>query len=230
MHRSGFRTHGLSVGCSQSFESCLKNQIIHLIWEDQDEIAAGREPRYHITKYGGGPANTRQAARSGSGLALRLPVKGIRTSVVTLEVAADAVDLVVNRAPGKIMSAEVCTFDDASCGGFQAIATRGYLRVALQNTGPVAAEFRVGALDCGEGIVPVLEQYAAIAPGMVHNFTLEVFMETDTAGNRTCTVVATDSQGDLADSKVVDFYTEATEYEPPPEQPNDDGKVSGAKM
>jgi hypothetical protein len=61
---------------------------------------------------------------------LNLPLTGIRTSLVTLTVAADDVALTVNRSPAQILSVQVCTYANASCGGFEAMTSRGYLQGA----------------------------------------------------------------------------------------------------
>ena len=222
---TNFRTQ--AERCNQPLASCLRNQIYDLEQADTARIAGGMEPLYNITRYGGGYSNPRQVSstQDGGGLALRLPLKGIRTSLVTLEVKADDLQLVVNRAPGKIISSEVCTFNGVLCGGFTAISGTGFLKVGVQNTGAVAADFRAGVLGCSGGVLPVVEEYAAIDAGSRYNFTFELRMETDQEGNRTCTVVVTDAAGDIADSTMVSFYTNATEYEPPPDQSDLGNKV-----
>jgi len=218
--------------CRQPIGTCLANQIYDLGEEDNARISSGLEPLYNITKYGGGWDNARQIAAglTGGGLSLRLPLKGVRTSMLTLEVRADDLQLVINRAPGKIISFEVCTFDGAQCGGFQAIAAKGFLRVAVNNTGAVAAEFRAAVLSCTAGVLPVGEEYATLAPGDVHVFQFELAMESDQQGNRTCTVTVTDAAGDIADFADVQFYTNATEYEPPPDQSDLGNKVRKCNM
>jgi hypothetical protein len=209
-----------SNACARPVGSCLGRQVFDLEHEDAARAAAGLEPLYNITRYGGGRRNARQvaAAAAGGGLSLRLPVPGVRTSLVTLEVRADDVALVVNRAPAKILAAEVCTFDFASCGAFQAIATRGFLRVRVGNVGAVAADFRAGVIGCSAGVLPVAEEFGAIAAGGEREFRFALAMESDVGGNRTCTVVVSDAVGDLADSAPVGFHAAATEYVPPPEQ------------
>jgi hypothetical protein len=206
--------------CGRPIGSCLSQQIYDLEREDQLRIQQGEEPLYNITAFGGGRENQRQvtAAANGGGLSLRLPIKGAQTSLVTLEVRADDVQLVVNKASGHIISTEICTFDRVFCGGFQAIAARGFLRLTVQNTGPVDAEFRASVLGCSSGVLPVLEEFSTIRSGDQHTFEFALTMENDQAGNRTCTVVLTDAVGDLADSNQVYFYTNATTYEPPPDQ------------
>jgi Male gamete fusion factor len=221
----GFRYQ--TMRCDRPVGSCLGNQLYQLGLADEERIAQGLEPLYNITRYGGGSLNTRQVSAStgGGGLALRLPLKGVKTSLVTLEIVADNVTLVVNRAPAKIITSEVCTFDGVVCGGFQAIATRGFLHVAVQNMGTVAAEFRASVTECSEGVLPVQEEIAAIGAGASYNFTFDLFMETDQAGNRSCSVVITDAEGGIADATTVMFYTNATGYEQPPDQSDLGDKV-----
>jgi len=220
---SAFRIQ--SEKCDQPLGSCLRNQLYDLGEKDNARVANGMEPLYNITRYGGGKQNIDQIKEGADNLSLRLPIKGIRTSLVTLEVKADDVQLVVNRAPGKILSSEVCTFDGVICGGFTAISGTGFLKCKVQNTGAVAAEFRAGILGCSGGVLPAVEEYATIAPAGIHDFSFDIRMESDQEGNRTCTVVVTDAAGDIADSTMVSFYTNATEYEPPPDQSDLDDKV-----
>ncbi len=40
---------------------------------------------------------------------------------------------------------QVCQFGNATCGGFTALNDRGYLQVALQNAGAIAAAYTVTA-------------------------------------------------------------------------------------
>lgn len=214
-----------SEKCDRPLGSCLRNQLYDLGEEDKARVEKGMEPLYNITRYGGGKRNSDQVKEGAGNLSLRLPIKGIRTSMVTLEVKADDVQLVVNRAPGKILSSEMCTFDGVQCGGFTAISGTGFLKIKVQNTGAVAAEFRAGILGCTGGVLPVVEEYATIAPANIHDFSFDIRMESDQEGNRTCTVVVTDAGGDIADSTTVTFYTNATDYEPPPDQSDLEDKV-----
>lgn len=91
-----------------------------------------------------------QASVDGSGkLKFSLPVTSILNSVVTLTINADSVTLVDNVSPGRILSAQVCQFNNASCGSFQALTQRGYLTATLQNTGSLAASFTISVRTCG---------------------------------------------------------------------------------
>ena len=83
------------------------------------------------------------AQAAGGGLWFGLPVTGIGNSVVSLSVVADGMRLATNVSPGRITSARVCQFANASCGSVQALQQTGYLQASVQNVGALAADFTV---------------------------------------------------------------------------------------
>jgi hypothetical protein len=122
----------------------------------------------------------------------------------------------------------VCTFSGAVCGGFQALATRGYLTASIQNTGALPADYTVSVADCSLGVMPVPAQVASIAPRGVHNFTFTLQMETDQQlANASCRVAVVDVIGEVVDSAQVTFYANATEYEEPPDQSDIEDDLTG---
>ena len=50
------------------------------------------------------------------------------------------------------------------CGGFQSMATRGFLIATIQNAGWVAADFTVGVVNCSAGVRAVVAQAASLPP------------------------------------------------------------------
>lgn len=86
-----------------------------------------------------------QMAGSGSNLALQLPVTGVLNSLVMLSVDAEALTLATNESPGRVLSAQVCAYANATCGSFQALTARGYLSATILNAGSVNAAFTVMA-------------------------------------------------------------------------------------
>lgn len=77
-------------------------------------------------------------------------------AIAFLSNRADGVQLVENAAPGVIKQAQLCKFANTSCGGFEAVASRGYLWVTVMNTGYAAAQYTItvrGAGGCGSGVV-----------------------------------------------------------------------------
>lgn len=212
--------------CDQPIGSCLRNQIFDFEYEDERRIEEGLPPLYNIKRYGGGSANTRQlnGMESTGDLSLRLPLSGLQTSIISLEVVADDIQVVTNRASARIVDSKLCDFGLRHCGRFQGIVGTGYMHVQVQNIGDVAAEFWASILGCSNDILPVLEQYATIEAGMVHNFTFELKANSDQGGNQSCTAIVTDAIGDLADYSQIEFYLEAVEYEKPPDQSDLGGK------
>jgi hypothetical protein len=68
-----------------------------------------------------------------SGLKLQFVVNQILSSVVSLELNADQVRYLVNRSPGKILSAVVPTFE--------AVSRNGNMLVVVQNNGTLTADY-----------------------------------------------------------------------------------------
>ena len=90
------------------------------------------------------------AQRPGGPLWFGLPISNILNSVVSLTVKADSLTLVTNQAPGLVLSAALCTFNNASCGAFTALNQRGYVHAVFKNTGYIAASFTL-EVGCGDG-------------------------------------------------------------------------------
>eukprot|EP00887_Chlorella_sp_A99_P005310 scaffold1.g5310.t1 len=219
--------------CQVAQGSCLRNQLYDMYWGDVDRMKRGLGPLYLIGRYGGGNDNTNQMVASqipgGLQLSLSLPIATVKTSLLTITVKADDVVLVTNRSP-----AVVCTYN-AACGGFETLATSGYLHAEISNVGYIAADYTVSVVNCTAGVLPVLvrgrecmAQFASIGPQSTRRFTFELKMETDQAiGNATCTVAVTDSTGGFTATSDVNFYTNATQYEELPQQSDLSGKETG---
>ena len=84
---------------------------------------------------------------SGGDICFGLPVTATLSSVVTLTVDADSLTLVTNQSPGQIISATMCTFNNATCGGFTALNQHGYLFVIVRNSGYIASSYTVQVWD-----------------------------------------------------------------------------------
>ncbi|KAL4437103.1 hypothetical protein ABPG75_004242 [Micractinium tetrahymenae] len=230
---SGFRNSQPNA-CSTPAGSCIKNQLVDLWNEDMSRIyLQGKTPMYMVGRYGGGADNYRNQlnatlnSRGSLDFFLSFPITAIKTSLMTLTVAADSVQFVVSRSPAAIESVQVCTFDGKFCGGFESLATRGYLLVDVKNTGYVAADFTVTVVNCTAGIRPIVAQRAGIMSQSSRRFQFEIYMETDQATNSSCSVLVKDSLGDSAASQAFSFYTNATDYGTVPDQSDLGGKVTG---
>lgn len=51
----------LADKCNMPNGYCLRNQLVDLYYKDVERINAGTDPVYFVTRYSGGPSNTRQA-------------------------------------------------------------------------------------------------------------------------------------------------------------------------
>ncbi|KAL4424812.1 hypothetical protein ABPG77_000852 [Micractinium sp. CCAP 211/92] len=230
---SGFRNSQPNA-CTTPAGSCLKNQLVDLWNQDMTRIhLQGKDPLYMVGRYGGGADNYRNQlnatanSRGSLDFFLSFPITAIKTSLMTLTVAADDVQFVVSRSPASIENVQVCTFDGQFCGGFESLATRGYLLVDVKNTGYVPADYTVTVVNCTQGIRPIVAQRASIMSQSSRRFQFDIYMETDQATNSSCSVLVRDSLGDSAASKAFYFYTNATNYGTVPDQSDLGGKVTG---
>lgn len=72
-----------------------------------------------------------------------LPIPETLNSLISLTVKADSLTLVANVAPGLVLSAVLCTFDNASCGSFTALNQRGYVHTVFKNIGTIDSSYTV---------------------------------------------------------------------------------------
>ncbi|PRW58208.1 generative cell specific-1 [Chlorella sorokiniana] len=206
--------------CRSPQGACLANQLRDLYIADQQRMNRGETPLYLIGRYGGGPQNGEQVDfdPNNGQLSLNLPVPGMRTSIVSLSVAADDVKFVVNNSPANITRAQVCTYGGTKCGGFEAMTTQGYLYVDVRNTGYLAASYIISVTECTSGVMPVVAQHASIDAQSTATLVFQLRMETDQGTNSSCTVTVTDSLGGVASTQGFNFYTNATKYDKPPDE------------
>ncbi|KAG2447311.1 hypothetical protein HYH02_007641 [Chlamydomonas schloesseri] len=200
-------------GCGRAPQTCLSGQLKDL-WEgDLARIADGRVPLYMVTKFTGGRDTTLQSF-SGGPLSFALPVTSQSQSLVTLSVAADGVRLVTNRSPGKIAGAAVCRFAGTSCGGFEAVAARGYIYVNVSNTGRLDSDYTLTVSNCSANVRPIEARALAVRAGAAAALDppIELYVEDQAAvAARSCTVTLYDSVGAVTDTLSLSFYTNATQ-------------------
>nr|6DBS_A Chain A, Hapless 2 [Chlamydomonas reinhardtii]6DBS_B Chain B, Hapless 2 [Chlamydomonas reinhardtii]6DBS_C Chain C, Hapless 2 [Chlamydomonas reinhardtii] len=200
-------------GCGRAPQACLSGQLKDLWEADLARIADGRVPLYMITRFTGGSDTTLQSF-SGGPLSFALPVTSHSQSLVTLSVAADGVRLVTNRSPGKITGAAVCRFAGTSCGGFEAVAARGYIYVNITNTGRLDSDYTLTVSNCSSNVRPIEARTLAVRAGSAASLDppMELYVEDQAAAAaRTCTVSLYDSVGAVTDSLTLSFYTNATQ-------------------
>ncbi|GLC38807.1 hypothetical protein PLESTM_000779300 [Pleodorina starrii] len=211
---SAFRYH--ENACGRPPGTCLQNQLKDLWERDLKAIKEGRTPMHMVTQFTGGDAV--ELSRDTGPLAFELPVTSTSQSIVTLSVAADTVRLVTNRSPGQITNLRVCRFAESSCGGFESGA-RGYIRMNVTNLGRLAADFTISILNCTVNVRRIEARRVSLGPGetMALSPPIELYVEDDTyAPNRTCLTTLYDALGNVADEEMMQFYTNATKYDPKP--------------
>lgn len=49
----------------------------------------------------------------------------------------------------------MCTYGGVQCGGFVAMATRGYLQLVVENQGYLPADYTVSVTGCPDSVLPV---------------------------------------------------------------------------
>ncbi|GAQ85247.1 hypothetical protein KFL_002260030 [Klebsormidium nitens] len=195
--------------CEQYAGTCLANQLVDLAKADAARVAAGLVPQYLVSGYG-----ISTGAADSSGLKLKFVVNQILSSVVSLELNADEARYLVNRSPGKIVSAVVPTFE--------AVSRNGNMAITVQNNGTLVADYTLTVQNCSDNILPIQAQMHSIAPNATQDFAFPVVVQDDQATQRNCTgkrsgivfkIILYDSVGEITDISTVFFYTNATFYD-----------------
>ena len=197
--------------CQRPVGSCLKDQALDLVEADRARVAAGSTPRHFITRWRGGRKD--QVYREEDHLRLRLPVTTLQHSVVSLRLDAASVRLVGHLSPGAIEDARVCSFAGDACGGFEALADRGYLRVAVRNLGHLDADYMVGVANCSRGVDAEPAKLASVARGRAEELEFLLHVADDRQDDdRHCWVHLSDARMATIDERRVTFFTNATQY------------------
>ena len=204
--------------CEAPVGTCLSNGLAQVIREDDERIALGTTPRHRLHRfYGGSPPESfwpNDWDPDGKLWRLQIPHLSQATSLLYFEMRADGLRFSRNKSPGQIALAQVCTFGETQeCGGFEAMTQRGYLDVLVQNSGGVAANYRVRVGNCTAGVLGMEEQLRAIEPGDEFRFTFELYMETPEAReDNECVVYLENEWAEVLDTERVGFYTTATQF------------------
>ena len=223
---AGFRNQ--PQACSQTAGACLSNQLQDIVDADAALAAQGHTPRHNLGALGLGSPSLRDplpGAPSPSRKRLALPSTQLRNSIVTLTLNADAVRFVVNFAPGRILSASAVDFNGRTSGGFVALSGNGRLAASIVNNGTIAASFYLAVLNCSSGVALIPSPGAiAVPPGGVYTQQWACTVEDDSAADRNCTVVLQDARFVVIDTRLIHFYTNATQYDAIPQL---DGRALG---
>ncbi|EDO36432.1 predicted protein [Nematostella vectensis] len=193
---SAFRAQA-PMGCSQKQGDCLHNQPKDYFEEDTKRRASGKTPYYFPQKFGKLLGVNQR--KDNNHFVLTYEVDEVMTSMVTLQISADDVILIYNRAEGKILR--------AYAQDFEALSRDGNLYVIVQNIGLVTADFYVVIKECSVGIGKLLEKAASINPQQTHSFTFSVKAQQWKGGDNFCIVQLYDARRKMVDSSNVTFRT-----------------------
>lgn len=209
---SAFRNQ--AGGCGRAPGSCLRGQLADLLEADEARAAQGMAPLYSVKQFSHGASSGLSRAPGSGDVAFALPLASRRSSVVTVEVAADSARFVTNASPGRLTAARMCAYGAARCGGFEALSARGYLWANVTNTGSVAASYTLGVANCSAGVGAVEARRLALGANetaAVEPFEIYVQDGADD-GDRRCWLMLRDSVGRLSDKALVPFFTNATQW------------------
>jgi len=218
---TAFRTH--PEKCQRPAGTCLTNQISDLYDDDQQRVSAGQTPLYFLSQWG---TVDLKPPSDGAQAALSVPLTELRHSIVVLNMVADNLKFVINRSPGKIVEAKVCTFNQHSCGSFEASTLDGYIIITLQNTGALDAAYTVTVTHCTERVLPPpTAQHVNIVSQSTFQLgplsTFRVRAEDNEASQRRCMVTMYDSTGVVLDTKDLFFNTTETNMTEIPQSPGE---------
>lgn len=190
------------AGCQQKKGACLNNQPKDYFEQDQRRRASGKTPYYFPEKFGKlVGVKKRPIQDEEQQFMLTYEIDEGMTSMVTLQISADDILLIYNRASGKILK--------AYAQDFEAVSKDGRLFVVVQNTGYVTADFAVVISECSGAVGKFREKSLSINPQKTHLFSFDVHAYNMKGGNNYCVVKLFDSRQKMVDSANVTFTTTA---------------------
>nr|XP_004211319.2 unnamed protein product [Hydra vulgaris] len=200
---SAFRNqaaYGTGYGCRAKKGSCLANQPYNKFMDDEDRLEKGKMPWYFPARYGK-LAGVKQNIGDNDKYLLTYELDDEQISLVTLQISADDVVLVYNRATGIITRTAI--------QDFEALSLEGQLSVDVLNTGYVSSDFRISIPSCTSGVQPIEEKRITIDPQMTETITFKMMTSTDKKSAHDCTINLYDSKNILLQSRNFTFSTKA---------------------
>lgn len=191
---------GEGFGCQQQKGYCLMNQPHHFFQEDQERLNKDETPQWFPSRYGKLVGVRKPVGKEvDDNFLLSFESEEDHVSLVTLQISADDVILIVNRATGEIVRAAV--------RDFEALSLNGKLHVEVRNTGYVTADFYVSIPVCSEGIHDVQEKGASVDPQMTKSFTFSLKTHQSDGSLYSCIVQLFDSKRALLAQRNISFST-----------------------
>ncbi|KAA6372636.1 MAG: putative Hapless, partial [Streblomastix strix] len=146
--------------CNTFSGACMRNQLKDVYEQDLERVKNGNKPQYLMSQF------DLWEKVSQNSTVLRLGIKEMSKTLITLEVNADKIQMKRNKASGIIVNTKL--------DGFEAL-TEGRIFVQIQNTGTLKAEFILSVSNCSTGTSVSPAQSSTLSPNQTHttNFTLQ---------------------------------------------------------
>uniref|UniRef100_A0A803KME4 Generative cell specific-1/HAP2 domain-containing protein n=1 Tax=Chenopodium quinoa TaxID=63459 RepID=A0A803KME4_CHEQI len=183
--------------CTSPYWSCLHNQLWNFYEADQNRIARHQPPLYgvvgrfeRINEHPGAGPRTFSFGIS----------EAINTNLV-IKLAADDIEYVYQRSPGKILGVTVPTFE--------ALAQYGTADIKTKNTGKVEASYSL-TFKCSKGVTMMEEQFFIMKPEEVGNRSFKIYLTSDHASKYACSAILKDLEFNEVDRAECQFTTTAT--------------------
>ena len=181
--------------------SCLKNQILDIYFDDLETIQAGETPKYVIgahflpdnINYGVDPET--------SEIYLSYLYPATQTTLVSLEISADNIKFYRTVASGQILEAAIRVDE------FEAMSSEGYIDYSIQSESRFNSSFYVSLQNCTQGILTPAAHQIFTEPYEVINGTFNISTTLTESMNYTCIFILQNSEGTEIDSKEVNFST-----------------------
>lgn len=191
---------GKGYGCQQKKGYCLNNQPFHYFKEDEERVGQGKQPRWFPGRYGK-LAGVKKQKDNSSSFVLAYELEEEHTSLVALQISADDLILVYNRASGEIVRAAI--------KDFESVSNDGKLQVEIINTGYVTANFHISIDACSEGIDMIPERTVSIDPQVTEKLTFKLRQSEQSDSENNCVIRLFDAKRVEIGTKNVNFSTKA---------------------
>ena len=191
---------GRGYGCHQKKGWCLNNQPYHFFKEDDERLYKGKMPHWFPSRYGK-LAGVKRKKKNSSNFVLAYELEEEHVSLVSLQISADDLILVYNRATGEILRAAVRDFESVSMDG--------KLQVEILNTGYVTSDFYVTVSSCSKEIDKIAEKSLSIDPQVTEKIIFSLRSSDQTGGENYCVIRLYDSKRVIIGKRNVSFSTTA---------------------
>lgn len=183
-----------STRCEVDSGSCLMNQLDDYYNADEERRNQDLSPNYLLSRYGE-YVDIKNLTTYNFGLR----IDQIQNTLLTLYLKADGIRYIQYVSKGRILSAEIKTFESLS--------REGNLDVSIGNTGSVISEYYVTVTSCTEGILNIPAQQFSCSPYQTCKRLFKIYSQTVFGQYNQCTVKLLDSVYSLLDEVIVYFNT-----------------------